>query len=66
MIHRMKYLMIMFAFLLVASAFISWSENRDQEMRQAAFAYERCVRAEYRMTPVQYYEINKEYPLCGN
>lgn len=43
-----------------------WAAGRDREVSQAALAYEQCVKREYHMTPIQWYEQQHEYPLCGN
>lgn len=34
-------------------------------MRTAAL-YEQCVKAEYGMTPIQWYAEHHKYPVCGN
>lgn len=43
-----------------------WFSDRDAQVRAAASAYEACVKAEYGMTPIQWYEQNNKYPACGN
>lgn len=43
-----------------------WATGRDREVIAAANLYEKCVIAEYGMTPLKYYEENKKYPKCGN
>ena len=42
------------------------ADGRDAQINQAALAYEQCVQREYGMTPIQWYEQNQKYPLCGN
>ena len=52
--------------LIIIFLINAWSLNQDVKRTQAAWAYERCVQKEYGMTPIQWYEEHKEYPLCGN
>lgn len=57
------------AFSIVAVVIVTvvgrWADNHDREVMQAAAAYESCVKSEYHMTPIQWYEQNNKYPLCG-
>lgn len=61
----MKYVLIMLAAgaLIGANVVIA---IRDDQIMQAAVAYEQCVKREYGMTPIQWYEQHNKYPLCGN
>lgn len=43
-----------------------WADGHDAEVSRAAQAYQQCVEDQYHMTPIQWYEDHKEYPLCGN
>lgn len=58
--------------VLLLLAFVSviginiWAAGLDIERNRAAIAYEQCVQKEYGMTPIQWYEKNHKYPLCGN
>jgi hypothetical protein len=38
----------------------------DAALRRSASLYEECVKAEYGMTPIQWYEQHGKYPKCGN
>lgn len=66
MINDMK----IFGLLAVCGTIITvagmWFSTRDAEVRASAVAYEQCVKAEYGMTPVAYYEKHHKYPKCGN
>lgn len=45
--------------------FFQWSADRDQKLMTWADAYEKCVMAEYRTTPMEWYWSHDEtYPEC--
>jgi hypothetical protein len=60
---RLLIIAVMFASVVGVNM---WGLARDREVRQAAVAYENCVQNEYHMTPIQWYELNHQYPQCGN
>lgn len=41
-------------------------EKRDAQLMRSVSLYEQCVKAEYGMTPIQWYEEHHKYPVCGN
>lgn len=43
-----------------------WAANVDTERNAAYATYEQCVQQQYHMTPMEWYEENGQYPLCGN
>lgn len=62
----MKYAFLFLVFVLAMVPVTVTMEKRDARLMQTANLYERCVIAEYRMTPIKYYEENHKYPICGN
>lgn len=62
----MNIILTIGAGLIVIIGLNFWALGHDREVNDAALAYERCVQLQYHMTPIQWYEQNKQYPLCGN
>lgn len=43
-----------------------WFSTVDASNKASAVAYENCVKQQYHMTPIAWYEQHQEYPACGN
>lgn len=54
-------LLLGFVLVLLLSA---WLEKRSDLVIIQSENYEKCVKAEYGMTPSYYYEVNGKYPEC--
>lgn len=55
------------AFVIAAAVTLNIvATHRDAELMRTAALYEQCVKAEYGMTPIQWYAEHHKYPVCGN
>ena len=51
--------------IVIFGLFINWMSERDEKLMVWAEAYEKCVIAEYRTTPMEWYwEHGETYPEC--
>lgn len=62
----MKLAFIVLAAIVAMVPITVTFEKRDAQIRRSASLYEECVKAEYGMTPIRWYEEHHKYPVCGN
>ena len=58
---KLKYLALI---VVIALGTLIWSINHDQKIMESADKYEACVKAEYGVTPANWYANHGEYPTC--
>lgn len=62
----MKTLLFIFIGLITVVGVNVWAAGRDKLVLQANLLYDACVKREYGMTPIKWYEEQDKYPRCGN
>jgi len=66
--EKMKILKVVLVSVIVSLAIhflFQYFEWRDEQVEKGAEKYEACVKAEYALSPAQYYAENGVYPLCN-
>ena len=59
-----KRIVIVTLILAGMAGILAWSNDHDKKVMQAADIYEDCIKAEYGVSPSNWYAEHGEYPTC--
>lgn len=62
--YSLRVFLIVVGVVMLIGFLNIWVEGMDAERRTAAYNYEECVKREYGMMPVKWYEEQGKYPVC--
>lgn len=62
--RKLMILLIVASIFFLIHSFISFLNQRDEELRIWAEKYEECILVQYGTSPSNYYTENNHYPTC--